>query len=274
MLTRIVIPHFNTMGVYPYMDRLPFGATYYENIAAVIHNPQLLAKLFFTPQKMMYSILFLAPLVFLPLLSPRHYILIFIPLIKNLLADSAKFSGFFTISSHYTATVLPFVYIAGIYGAGWLIVKAKSRHLPLVLAIAIILSSVAFFGKTDGHKLGKFIHTIHTERTLEKISYLSVIPKDASVAANFGLVPQLSHRKYVFEWNPAYLITEYIVIDTEHLEYLPQEDISRMDRYFREMKENGYRTVFLNPQGTFFILHKPDIDRKLIPSTIQQRKVN
>ena len=99
--TGIIIPHFSPTHKYDYLSNLPFGATYFDNFKFCLFHPILFIKFLFTKIKINYVLRLLGPLCFLSLLSPPHYILIFIPLLKNLLGgDSSSFIG---INQHYGA---------------------------------------------------------------------------------------------------------------------------------------------------------------------------
>jgi len=257
--TKFIIPAFNPARVYPYMDRLPFGTTYAANLKAVILEPALLGKIFLNNAKISYCLKFLGPLAFLPLLSPRHYILIAVPLLRNILPVDPNFSGHYNISSQYTAAVIPFVYIAAIYGAANLAARLKHIRAPFWIAIFILLTSVFYYGKTDAHKFRRFMITIKENRTLKKISYLKQIPADASVSANFNLIPHLSQRKYIYQWNPSLKTSftcQYLVIDMTLLDYMGKDDIAAIGPYFQQIDGLGYKKIFENPQKNFFIYKK------------------
>jgi uncharacterized membrane protein len=249
------------------MDRLPFGLTYADNLKAVFVNPLLLTKLIFHKTKAIYCLKLLGPLGFFSLLSPVHYILIAVPLFKNLLSSNPNFSGFYDVTSHYTASIIPFVYISAIYGASWLMFRMRTGKASLFISAFIVLSSLFFYGKTDGHKFSRFLQGIKSNHSFQKIVYLQAVPKDVSVATNFNLVPHLSHRKYIFEWNPKSQIsqiTEYLVIDMSLLGYLFQVDISKFESYFIEINRKGYKKVFCSPDGNFLIFYNPAIDKSLV----------
>ena len=257
--TKFFIPAFNPARVYPYMDRLPFGTTYADNLKAVIHNPALLAKIFMNNAKISYCLKFLGPLAFLPLLSPRHYILIAVPLLRNILPIDPNFSGHYDITSHYTAAVIPFVYIAAIYGAANLAASLKQARAPLWIAVFILLTSLFYYGKTDAHKFRRFVTSIKENHTLEKIAYLKQIPADASVSTNFNLVPHLSERKYIYQWSPLLetsFTSEYLAIDMTLLDYMGKEDRAAIGAYLQEIGGFGYKLVFENPRKNFLIYKK------------------
>jgi len=264
--TKFIIPYFNPYHKYMYMDRLPFGPTYSDNMNMLITDPLSIIRFIFTGKKIEYCVKLFGPLGFVSFLSPSHYILIAVPLLKNLL-ETANFSGFYNITSHYTAAILPFIYISAICGSAWLADKIRYRKKFLILSCFIIFSSLMFYGKTDGHKLTRFLNTIRVDGCLRKISYLKNIPAGASAATNFNLVPHLSHRKYIFEWSPqskASYVTEYVAVDMNLLESLTKEGIAEIGPYFKDIADKGYKKIFASPDGAFLIFHNPYIDKTLV----------
>lgn len=267
--TKFVIASFNPQGIYPYMNRLPFGQTYADNIKAIISHPGLLSGLVVEKAKIEYFFKIFSPLGFLPLLSPGHYILIGIPFLRNLLPQDPNFSGWYNVSSHYTASVIPFVYIAAISGAAWIIGRLKVKRAYVYLGALILILAFAFQGKNDFSKLRKFNKTIKQHRTYERLAYLKNVPDGVSVAANFNLVPHLSHRKYVFDWSPVNKISrtaEYLVIDLKLVEYIPKEDMDKFGLYIDEIKAIGYAKVFENADRNFYIYRNTRFNPDLIKS--------
>lgn len=121
-----------------------------------------------------------------------------------------------------------------------------------------------FYGKTDGHKLARFLEGIKKYDSFRTFAYLRLLSKDASLATNFNLVPHMSNRKYIFEWNPQLEPnTEYIAVDTRLLEYLSKDDLTRVRPYFEGIKNKGYKIFFESPDKAFIILRNPDMDKTL-----------
>jgi uncharacterized membrane protein len=265
--TKFIIPYFNSKGIYPYMDRLPFGETYIDNIKVVFSAPWRVLKLVATSEKLEYCFKMLGPLGFLSLFSPAHYIFIALPFLRNLMPQNTAFSGYYNITSHYTTGLIPFIFISAFYGADFIVRRFKAKGVSNSLALLIVFFAFFFFGKTDGHKFSRFISTIRKENTLKKIAYLKTIPPDASVSANFNLVPHLSQRKYIFEWHPdtpASAIAEYVVIDRELLEYILVSDLPKVDDFIQNAAQYGYQVAFKSADGQFLILHNPGIDKSLV----------
>lgn len=268
--TKFIIPYFNPRAGFAYMNRFPLGATYADNIRVIAANPLSLVKVLFVMPKAVYIFKLFAPLLFLSLLSPAHYVLFAVPLLKNLFVNP-DFGGFYNITSHYTAGVVPFIYISAIYGSSLVIARLKEKRAVSVTALLIILCSLIGYSKTDGHQFGSFLDKIRNNRTLERLSYLRAIPRDASVSANFSLVPHMSERKYIYEFNPFSLtsnITEYVVIDMKSLEYLTKEDIAAIGPYINNITNKGYKKVFESRDRTFLIFRNPGIDKTLVEKLI------
>lgn len=266
--TGFVIPSFNSSGRFLFSVRMPFGNTYKENLRFVLNNPFQFLVFIFMPQKIIYCIKLLGQAAFLSAFSPSHYVLIALPLLTILLGSVAH-SGYHLLSSHYVGQVLAFVYISAIYGLANLIKlnKLQTKKVSFFLGFYIIFISLIFYGKTDAYKFRKFIDGIRINRSFEKLAYLSLIPKDASLAATSNFVPHLSHRKYVYDWNPetaVSLITEYLVIDLDFLGYLPQSAKDKIPAFFLEAKKRGYKKIFSNRKESFFIFFNPNNNKSSV----------
>lgn len=270
--TRIIIPRFNAFGKYLFFERMPFGLTYQENLIFIVRHPLEFLHLVFIPRKIIYFIKLIGPLGFSPLFAFREYILILLSSVNVLFATENK-AEMYLLSSHYVGHLLPFIYIAGIYGTANLIkfltkrvifVDQKGRF-SIAIGMCLVILSLLFFGKTDGYKFSKFMEGIKRNCSFKKFSYLSVVPKGVSVSATANLVPHLCHRKYIYDWRPEGGMpeTEYYVIDLDFTGYL-NEDAKKQIPAFLKMAQLRYRTVFSNAEKTFFVFHNPGADPEKI----------
>lgn len=251
-LSGYLIPSLNPAAKYDYLSKLPFGPTYADNLSALIGKPQLMITHFFTKLKLEYVLGLLGPLLFLPMLSSAHIFLFAVPLLKTLLPGPAL-CGIYDISSHYTAHILPLIIIAAIEACR----RFKMKWLAVVLIAAAFLSH----GKTDGHKLSRFMKTIRTEHTLQTIQFLNRVPVEASVAAGYLVVPHLSARHEMYLWTPDWTESspaDYLVIDKNPrlIEYLTPEQRAGLEKYLQAAPAHGYETYFSANEGDFLILRK------------------
>lgn len=255
--TKVFIPHFNDFGAFFYTAKMPFGETYQENLLFILQKPAAFIKFLFLPEKIKYCLSLFGPVGFLNLFRPYLYALGIPPLFSILIGNKA---GYCDITSHYVAHILPFVYIMAIYGAAKITGLFKKMNLRInpILSLIIIFLSLFFYTKTDAYKLHKFIKSIKINRSFEKFSYLKLIPDNASVSATSNLVPHLSHRKYIYDWDSKGEVvfkTEYIIIDSDFSAPLSKDVKLRLSEY---------KKFFSNPDNSFLILRNPHPDEKFI----------
>lgn len=260
--TKYIIPLFNANDQsYFFFLKMPFGSTYKENFFFVLYNPLKFIEFMFLSDKLEYIFKLTGPLCFLSFLSLNQYILVIFPLLINLMGNSG--SGFHKISSHYVAAVLPLIFITAIYGLNNLLVFLDSKimkvnlrkKIRLITGSAIIITSLIFYGKTDAYKFRKFIDGSQKINSALKISYLSIIPKQASISAVSNLVPQLSHRKFIYDWDPnkeICFLTEYVVIDLDFLN-TAFYNINNISEIFEKLEKRGFKKIFSSQDGKFFI---------------------
>jgi uncharacterized membrane protein len=267
-LTKVFIPYFNFAHKYPYMDRLPFGLTYADNLNAVLRKPGILLETLGRGEKIEYIIQMLGPLGFISLLSPSHYILLAVPLLKNIFPLDIAYQGYWGVGSHYTAMVIPFVFISATAGAAFLMKKLRLKHAGVWIGIFITACTLFFFGKTDGNKLAKFMQGMKRYKSREVIGYLNMVPKDATVATNFNLVPHMSERKYIYEWNPdnpKTWLQEYILLSEHLMEYVyPGGKAQRIHFDTELFKRHGFKQVFVSDDGSFYVFKNKHYDKKLV----------
>ena len=264
VVTDRIMPFFAHTQSYAYKQWLPFGNTYYENITALAGDPSKLWFLIFGPGKIDFYLRLFAPLAFLPVLSPGHYLLFMVPLSAQIIG-SINHSGMQTISSHYPAHTLPFIFISAIYGAGWLLDKISRNNVvrykktSLCISLLIMILSLSFYGKSDGHKISKFIQSALELNSAGVRAEIRRIPQSASVAALHCLVPHLSHRKFVYIWRnlkTGKFNTEYIVIHDKLL-----ADGDKIADIIPALEMNGYRRINEYFDPSLYIYVRDNFDR-------------
>lgn len=263
--TNYIMPYFAHTQSYPYLKWLPFGATYTDNILAVIRNPMLLVNLFFSGGELsLYTKLFL-PLGMLSFLAPSHYVLFLMPLALQVIG-SVNHGGMMTLTSHYPAHTLPFIFISAIYGVGRLVeflnLKVAKKYkrwiekFPVMVGSFIIICSLAFFGKSDGHKLAKFFYSARDLHSSEVRQALKIISQEASVSAVHRLVPHLTHRKFIYIWETTpetRFLVEYVVLHRRLIE----KEGERFDQFITELKDKGFREIYRDRGSDLVILFNP-----------------
>jgi len=254
MATDLIMPAFANTTAYPYLKWLPFGTTYGDNLLAVAKDPMLLVKLLFSPQKLEFYLKLFLPLGLLSFLSPGHYVLFLLPLSAQV-AGSLNHAGMMTLTSHYPAHTLPFIFISAIYGAGRLIAR-RGERVSVYLAAVIIFLSLLFFGKSDGYKLSKFIRSADQLHSSGIRKALKKIPESASLCAVHRIAPHLTHRKFIYIWENSpdmRYLAEYVVLHRRLIE----TDKERFNQLIIELREKGFKEAYTDKYNDLFIFFNP-----------------
>ncbi len=155
---------------------------------------------------------FLMPLAFLPLASAPTLILLLAPLAQILLG--APGGSELVVQTHYATLFLPALFLAAIAATPkmlehkkWLYFQQKevAIGLPLVLLLATVYSNVVM-GPLWPVARRALAGTDRAEARAAA-EMLRQIPADASVAAGFRLLPQLSSRKNLYSLHYIFLGT-------------------------------------------------------------------
>ena len=212
--------------IFPYFSGVQYQSTFNGNKsfgymgptlgdkAKSATNISLIGGRAYTSKNIEYVDNILAPVAYLPALSPAFYAAG--NLYINILSAWAYTHE---IKYHYVTPIIPFVYIALANLLGHL--RGRKR---LLAAFSIVLIAAAVWGNWKlGHdevslKNPKllFQNLRNPDQTPDSIRDLRImlddIPANASVSASYDIVPQLSHRKTIYMY-PNPFQTEYYGID-------------------------------------------------------------
>lgn len=210
---KIVIPlsYPETRHISHFLSRWSdFGNTYAGIAANLIKRPGfLLSRLLSKPSIGLFS-----PLLFLPLFSPSKLMLVIPPLLLNLTSNLQMQAN---LSLHYSVPIMPFLWIAGVYGL------KRVRYTGISIIIALSLCIINFghyrFYNIDSHVI---------------IGYkiIKMIPDNTPVSVQSCFAPHISYRKDIWIF-PRVENAEYIMVD-ERLPYWP---LSSKKAFYRELKE-------------------------------------
>ena len=194
---------------YQYVDRYQYlGGSVTEIISTMLTQPDLVLQHLVAPAKIEFMLHLLVPLAFTPLIGVQVFALA-LPTLGYLLIGDNPFQN--SIRFQYTAQLLPFIFFAAAIGLkrvlSWRVSYGTFRsdsRIPGTLALAVLISVagiVNYFFQSAG-PLGRHFeasqYTI-TTHTLQGYELMRSFPLDASVLADMGLVPHLSHRQRVYE---------------------------------------------------------------------------
>ena len=206
-----------------------WGSTPLEIVVNVITHPVDAFLFMITPwYKVIYPIMLLLPLLFVPLFAPIEFIPALAWIIPALLSradphsEIPGMSVYLSIYMQYTGFVTGQIFVAFVYGLRNLkrlqvprptdlMIRTLKKILLVSLICAIILSPLGF---ASGKENLEF--PVITERHKYLNDVLALIPGNASVLSQNDLLPHLSNRFEVYGPNlPPGLVPEYILVDVK-----------------------------------------------------------
>lgn len=214
----IIMPFFSgggmgALGRYEYLGKTPG-----EIIFRLATDWKLDLITLLVPAKIKYIFHLLVSAGFFPLLSPSYLLLSGTEFILNLFS---AYNPQWQVKFHYTAAIIPFIYISAIYGMrrGQALLE-KSRFSATVSEIIITFYLVAIsllwnYVHSPSPLSKDFDFSIYnvsgSDRQRERV--LQNLPAEASVSAmnNFG--PHLANRRYLWRFPIGVDRADFVVVD-------------------------------------------------------------
>ena len=210
-LTSIAIPgargtdHF-ALSYYSYL-----GDSTASAIKNLFFKPHIIVSHIFTFSTLNYLHQLFLPTGYLALLSPVPLIFAAPDMAINILSSNQNLRSY---QYHYGALIVPFIYIATMYGVNVLLKKYNKKHTRKVVSYYLLFSmilSLFLYSPIPGMKGADY--RPFTDTTSSKIKdYLSIIPPNASVSASNNIGAHLSHRDKIFVIPQALTTADYVVL--------------------------------------------------------------
>ncbi|MDX9893037.1 MAG: DUF2079 domain-containing protein [Patescibacteria group bacterium] len=251
LVAKIIMPWFG--GGIVRLDRYSqFGGNASEIIINVITQPALTWQTIFAWSKFTYLIKLFLPVGFLALLSLDGLILLTPGLLQNLLTNfQLQYVNFY----QYDSILIPFIFIGTVIAIAkfqarnqWSKTTTKCLVATAIFAMAWTspLSPINFPWK-------KFIDP--KIKDYQKI--ISLIPPDASVAAQTNLVAHLTHRESIAMTGEEKTLADYVIMDSQDLFGFPSQE--SFDRYLEAYQQTKkYELIEIN--NRYYILRKQKND--------------
>lgn len=209
------------------------GNTPTEAIKNIGLKPWIVVSQALRPNNFIFFVGLLLPTMLIPLFSPIYLLLGLIIFIQLALGGSG--GGTTLLQTHYSALLLPAVFIAFIYGLKnamasnhekiKLLLTAHRSIVIIIIIIGIAYTSIAL-GPLPG--VTKIMPSYNSSRLKQM---LNVIPPEATVASSYKTLANLSSREKIYSVNYAWLgkqqflstdyslpeDTEFIVFDFKDL---------------------------------------------------------
>lgn len=173
--------------------------------------------------KLLYVILLLLPVLFIPLLGLKGLI----PAIPYLsISLLSTYRLYYSLEGHYGAFVAPFIFLGFIHG----IMKLRERsceRIPTVKLVkfSFIATAIVFATMLPTVYSQYQVFNLNDEHNSIIKSFISRIPQNASVLTQSNIFPHVSNRPDAYTIAPPTWGYEYIRIDKEVLANLSEMNI-------------------------------------------------
>jgi uncharacterized membrane protein len=199
---KVLLPSLNPgtiqfSSIYSY-----WGGSYGEIICNLLFHPIAAIQYMLSLNKMLWLWNIFAPLSFVSLLSPGH-LLIAGPLFLQRLLSNRQQEIMFNL--HYLSEILPFVFLAFVFGLKRMLAWPFWGSRKLALAFIVIASSMYYALVLSPHfVLFSSTRTRVMDDDRIKEEWARSVPPDSSVVASFELLSHLSHRKDLYSFKNIY----------------------------------------------------------------------
>jgi uncharacterized membrane protein len=197
------------------------GRSMPEVLVNITMHPGIAVKHILTKENMKFLFQLFFPLGFLSLLSPK-VLFISIPFFLQQLLSVRPEDH--TIAYHYTAKLIPFLFISAIYGTR-LILRSKfiNRYNWFLISTLLIVSVISNISFGLLPKMPGYFSSRYAMKDIDYIKQdlIDKVPKDASVVATFEFLPKLSGREKLYSFHHVYSGTYTLSSSKKYV--LPEE---------------------------------------------------
>jgi uncharacterized membrane protein len=221
--TQVILPYYNGLPDSPFFYRITvFGPTIKESLLNLLREPGLLLRWLRQPEIVTYLGGLLASAGFMSLFH-----LLTLGLCAPVVAMNVFSTWDWTYSegAHYSASIVPFVIVSGIYGTGFLARQLSARlGVPRRHAVTGLAALVLFISAYHHYQIGisPLARSFHPLRVTPHHrlaqEFMALIPPDASLSTQSSLYPHLAHRERAYFF-PAINDAEYVFLDVTSSPY-------------------------------------------------------
>jgi len=194
-----IIPSFRGEDHFAISYFHDFGSSPKEIITNLLLRPDKIVPLFISGRAISYLYSLLLPVGFLSLLSPLYLVFALPDLFINIVSKNENFTS---ITFHYAAPIIPFVYISAIFGIKKILDKRDKFLTSKKIFIYILFSafiSAWVYGPLPGSNKPSIEMLTNTVKEGPEIrKFLSNIPQNLSASASNNLGAHLSHREKIY----------------------------------------------------------------------------
>jgi uncharacterized membrane protein len=179
------------------------GSSVSNMFVNLLKNPVFFIKVLFRKECLLYLVQIFLPVMFIPLFSP----LLLLPALPFFFQHMFSARSFdIRIYYHYTAEIIPFIFMSLIYGVKFLIQHklVLNQRLFKIAFLCLILSVNFMYG--PHFVIFNSVWTHYKSDYLDKFKDILVnkIPKNAAVVTTFEFLPHLAQRQSLYSFHHVY----------------------------------------------------------------------
>ena len=203
---KVILPYFNKDTVKFSFLYSHLGDSFSQIVVNMLKHPLYVLRFMFSPPKVTFLLQLFGPICFLPFLSPGLLLSVFPLFAQHLLSSRPSQT---MIYYHYTAEIVPFIFVAFVFGIKNLLnVKKFMQHRFYLWIVLLFVSVGSTFLLGPHFRLPRIAQEIYRRdaKMLEiKKNLLKKIPLDASIVATFEFLPHLTHYRELYSFHHHYM---------------------------------------------------------------------
>lgn len=258
-----------------------------DTVKFIVLQPLEAFKYMFNPEKAVFFVKILAPLLFLPLFSVKFYIAM--PIFLQILL----FESPIRLEAYYLSAVIPCIFVGMLFVLQKIDNYLRARlHVKAEAVVALLVITLSFCVWKDvtGNNYGSFdneyindkkfigVKSIYDKRFYikddsDRIAWkmIEMVPDDASVSATGDLLVPLSHREKILEFafddlddggGYNYFDVDYIAINRKNQYFGAGRYAFPEKKHFRKLDKLIEEGMFdiLYEEKSFLLLKRGDLD--------------
>jgi len=201
----ILLPYFNRNTLQFISLYSHLGRSYSEIFTNIFLHPIQVLKIAFQQHKVFFVVQLFAPLFFVPLAGPAALIPAVPFFMQHFLSSRINEV---TIYYHYAAEIIPFVFVAFVFGLKRLLsvnVLAKNSAVIAFFLIGVFLASSLWLGPHFHLSKAMGKQWVKDDRDRIKEAFVEEVPREASVVTSFEFLPHLTHRRFLYSFHHVYM---------------------------------------------------------------------
>jgi uncharacterized membrane protein len=243
----VAVPHFSPRGVSAFEGRYAaVGGGPVGILETVVRDPLKVLRVAFDDRTLPYLLDLLLPLLALPLLAPLALLPAFPELAANLLSSARTQQS---IHFHYTATLIPSLVVAALFGAkrlrrqGWT-AAAATAVVVVALAANYLRGPLPVWRAFPGAETVSARAYEVTAHDRVAARAVRLVPSDAIVSATNSLGAHLSERRRILSF-PVLEDAEWVAVDETRPGYRDRIAPLPVASRVRELRADpAWRVVF------------------------------